>query len=183
MKKENKRLAQEKRAKEREKAAQKAKTKQALQLWLPIVGAIAILIIVIAAIATSGSSESDTTGDIASGTETADSDIGELSVEDISDSGDLNTTGGVAVKDGDTVNIDFTGYIDGETFDGGSTNGAGTDLVIGSGGYIAGFEEGIIGHTVGETFDLNLTFPEDYWDEDYAGKDVVFTTTVNGIYE
>lgn len=183
MKKENKRLAQEKRAKEREKAAQKANLKRTLQLWVPIVGAIAILVIVIAAIATSGNSTSETTDDTVPGTETADSDIGELSVEDISDSGNLNTTEGVVVQDGDTVNIDFTGYIDGETFEGGSTNGAGTDLVIGSGGYIAGFEDGIIGHSVGETFDLNLTFPEDYWNEDYAGKDVVFTTTVNGIYE
>ncbi len=89
----------------------------------------------------------------------------------------------VKVENGDTVNIDYVGYIDGVEFEGGSTDGAGTDLVIGSGTYIDGFEEGIIGHTVGETFDLNLSFPDDYWNTEYAGKDVVFTVTLNEIYE
>lgn len=89
----------------------------------------------------------------------------------------------VKVENGDTVNIDYVGYIDGVEFEGGSTDGAGADLVIGSGTYIDGFEEGIIGHTVGETFDLNLSFPDDYWNTEYAGKDVVFTVTLNEIYE
>ncbi len=87
------------------------------------------------------------------------------------------------VKLGDTVNIDYTGYLDGEAFAGGSTNGAGTNLLIGSGTYIPGFEEGIIGHKVGETFDLNLTFPESYGNKDLAGKDVVFTVTINYIVQ
>ena len=73
----------------------------------------------------------------------------------------LDKTEGV-VQNGDTVNIDYTGYLDGTAFKGGSTNGSGADLELGSGTYIDGFEDGIVGHTVGETFDLNLTFPETY---------------------
>ena len=83
------------------------------------------------------------------------------------------------VEDGDTVNIDYVGKIDGEEFDGGSAEGY--DLEIGSCTFIDGFEDGIIGMQVGETKDLELTFPEDYHSEDLAGKDVVFTVTVNSI--
>ena len=85
------------------------------------------------------------------------------------------------VKEGDTVNIDFVGKIDGKEFEGGS----GTyDLVIGSGSFIEGFEEGLIGAEKGETRDLNLTFPEDYHPEEgLNGKDVVFTVTVNKVSE
>ena len=95
----------------------------------------------------------------------------------------MNTEEGLEVKEGDTVNIDYTGYKDGEAFAGGSTNGGGAYLVIGSGTYIDGFEDGLIGHRVGETVDLNLTFPEDYGAEELAGADVVFNVTINGIYE
>lgn len=83
------------------------------------------------------------------------------------------------VEDGDIVNIDYTGKIDGEEFDGGSATGY--DLTIGSGSFIDGFEDGLIGHKVGETVDLNLTFPDDYSNTDVAGKDVVFTVTINSI--
>jgi len=83
------------------------------------------------------------------------------------------------VEDGDTVNIDYVGKIDGEEFDGGSAEGY--DLEIGSCTFIDGFEDGIIGMQVGETKDLELTFPEDYHSEELAGKDVVFTVTVNSI--
>ena len=83
------------------------------------------------------------------------------------------------VEDGDTVNIDYVGKLDGEEFDGGSAEGY--DLEIGSCTFIDGFEDGIIGMQVGETKDLELTFPEDYHSEDLAGKDVVFTVTVNSI--
>lgn len=86
-----------------------------------------------------------------------------------------------AVEDGDIVNIDYTGYKDGEAFDGGSTDGAGTALWIGSDSYIDGFEDGLIGVMPGETVDLNLTFPENYSSTDLAGAEVVFTVTVNGI--
>ena len=87
------------------------------------------------------------------------------------------------VQDGDTVNIDYVGkYADTkEAFDGGTAQGA--DLVIGSHSYIDGFEDGLIGAKVGETRDLNLTFPENYGATNLAGKDVVFTVTVNSISE
>ncbi|MBR4036068.1 MAG: FKBP-type peptidyl-prolyl cis-trans isomerase [Oscillospiraceae bacterium] len=86
------------------------------------------------------------------------------------------------VKDGDSINIDFDGKIDGVAFEGGSTGGAGNDVTIGSGRFIEGFEEQIIGHKAGETFDINVTFPEDYGNEELNGKDAVFTITVNHLY-
>ena len=85
-----------------------------------------------------------------------------------------------AAKEGDTVNIDYVGKIDGEEFDGGSAQGA--DLKLGSGKFIDGFEDGLIGARKGETRTLNLTFPEDYT-QDLAGKAVEFTVTVNAVKE
>lgn len=85
-----------------------------------------------------------------------------------------------AAKEGDTVNIDYVGKIDGEEFDGGSDQGA--DLKLGSGKFIDGFEDGLIGAREGETRTLNLTFPEDYT-QDLAGKAVEFTVTVNAVKE
>jgi trigger factor len=83
------------------------------------------------------------------------------------------------VAEGNIVNIDYDGKIDGETFSGGSATGY--SLVIGSNTFITGFEDGLIGVMPGETVDLNLTFPDDYSNADLAGKDVVFTVTVNYI--
>ena len=84
------------------------------------------------------------------------------------------------VESGDVVNIDYVGKIDGEEFSGGSATGQ--HLKIGSGSFIDGFEDGLIGKNVGETVDLNLTFPEDYSNNtDLAGKAVVFTVTINSI--
>lgn len=84
------------------------------------------------------------------------------------------------VESGDVVNIDYVGKIDGEEFSGGSATGQ--HLEIGSGSFIDGFEDGLIGKTVGETVELNLTFPEDYTNNtDLAGKAVVFTVTINSI--
>ena len=85
------------------------------------------------------------------------------------------------VKSGDTVNIDYVGTKDGEAFDGGSAQGY--DLEIGSGSFIDGFEEGLIGKEIGSEVDLNLTFPEDYGVEDLNGADVVFHVTLNYIAE
>ncbi|MCC8029008.1 MAG: trigger factor [Lachnospiraceae bacterium] len=85
------------------------------------------------------------------------------------------------VEDGDTVNIDYVGTIDGEEFDGGSAEGY--DLEIGSDSFIDGFEDGLIGAEVGSTLDLNLTFPDDYSTEELAGQAVVFTVTINSIVE
>ena len=83
------------------------------------------------------------------------------------------------VQDGDTVNIDYVGRIDGEEFDGGSAEGY--DLTIGSGSFIDGFESGLVGHRVGETVTLELTFPEDYADSTKAGVDAEFDVTINSI--
>ena len=85
-----------------------------------------------------------------------------------------------AVETGDTVNIDFEGKKDGVAFDGGTSQGY--DLTIGSGSFIAGFEDGLIGVMPGETVDLDLSFPDPYPNNpDLAGKPVVFTVTVNFI--
>ncbi len=86
-----------------------------------------------------------------------------------------------AVQNGDTVNIDFAGrHKDtGEYFEGGTSQGY--DLKIGSGSFINGFEDGLVGVKVGETVDLNLTFPENYGSQELAGKEVIFTVTVNSI--
>ena len=84
---------------------------------------------------------------------------------------------------GDTVNIDYVGTVDGVEFDGGNTNGAGTDLTIGSGQYIDDFEEQLIGAHVGDTVEVNVTFPDNYGNEELNGKDAVFEVVINGIYE
>lgn len=84
------------------------------------------------------------------------------------------------VVSGDTVNIDYVGKKDDVAFDGGTASGA--SLEIGSGSFIEGFEEGLIGAAVGETRELELTFPENYRNTELAGQDVIFTVTVNFIY-
>lgn len=83
------------------------------------------------------------------------------------------------VAEGDIVSIDYEGKLDGEAFDGGTAKDY--DLEIGSGSFIDGFEDGLIGVNVGDTVDLNLTFPENYFSEDLAGQEVVFTVTVHAI--
>jgi len=95
----------------------------------------------------------------------------------------LSTTSDItdrAVQDGDTVNIDYVGYMDGTAFDGGTD--AGFDLVIGSDTFIDGFEDGIIGHNIDETFDVVCTFPDPYQNNpDLAGKEATFSVKVNRI--
>lgn len=84
------------------------------------------------------------------------------------------------VQMGDVANIDYEGKKDGVAFEGGTAKGF--DLSIGSGRFIDGFEDGVVGMQVGETKDLNLTFPDPYDNNpDLAGKPVVFTVTVNSI--
>lgn len=85
------------------------------------------------------------------------------------------------VEDGDVVNIDYEGVKGEEAFDGGTAKGA--YLTIGSGRFIEGFESGLIGHSVGENVDLNLTFPEDYQSEELAGQAVVFHVKINSIHD
>lgn len=79
-------------------------------------------------------------------------------------------------QSGDTVNISYVGKIDGVAFDGGTAT---DDLLLGSGSYIPGFEDGVIGMKVGETKDISVTFPEDYFSKELAGKTAVFTITLN----
>lgn len=86
-----------------------------------------------------------------------------------------------AVKDGDIVNIDFVGKLDGEEFPGGDAEGY--ELVIGSGAFIPGFEEQIIGKEIGQEFDVDVVFPEEYHDESLAGKNVIFEVKLNSIQE
>ena len=86
-----------------------------------------------------------------------------------------------AAADGDTVNIDYAGSVDGVAFSGGTYSGY--SLTLGSGTFIDGFEDQIVGHTPGETFDVTVTFPEDYGNEDLNGKEAVFETTLNYIKE
>lgn len=80
---------------------------------------------------------------------------------------------------GDVVNIDFEGFVDSEKFDGGTAQGV--ELEIGKGQFIAGFEDQIIGHKVGEEFEINVTFPETYHVASLANKPAVFKTKLNKI--
>jgi len=84
-------------------------------------------------------------------------------------------------KDGDEVTIDFVGKKDDVAFDGGTAKDY--DLKLGSNSFIPGFEEGIVGKSIGDTFDLKLKFPETYHVADLAGADVVFTTTLKKVHE
>ncbi|MDN6030306.1 MAG: trigger factor [Lactococcus plantarum] len=80
---------------------------------------------------------------------------------------------------GDTVVIDFEGKVDGVAFDGGTAENH--SLELGSGSFIPGYEEQLVGHKAGETVEVNVTFPEDYQAEDLAGKAAVFTTTIHEV--
>ena len=80
---------------------------------------------------------------------------------------------------GDIANIDYEGSVDGVAFDGGK--GEGHDLTLGSGAFIPGFEEQIVGKNIGEEFDVNVTFPEEYHAKDLAGKAAVFKTKLNAL--
>ena len=85
------------------------------------------------------------------------------------------------MADGDSVNIDYVGSVDGVEFEGGTTNGAGTTVIIGTTKYIDDFLEQLIGHKPGETVQVEVTFPEDYGKEELNGKDAVFVTKINYI--
>jgi trigger factor len=86
-----------------------------------------------------------------------------------------------SAQEGDVVNIDFVGMKDGEAFEGGTAEGY--DLELGSGSFIDGFEDGLIGAEIGDELSLNLTFPENYGNAELAGQPVVFDVTVNKIQE
>lgn len=84
-----------------------------------------------------------------------------------------------AAADGDTVTIDFDGYVDGVAFDGGKAEGY--DLRLGSGQFIPGFEAQIVGHAIGDAFDVNVEFPAEYHAEELAGKPAVFKVVLHAI--
>ena len=84
-----------------------------------------------------------------------------------------------AAENGDTVVIDFEGFVGGEAFDGGK--GENYSLELGSGSFIPGFEDQLVGHKSGESLDVNVTFPEDYQAEDLAGKEAVFKVTIHEV--
>ena len=95
---------------------------------------------------------------------------------------EASTDGTLEIKDGDEVNIDFVGTIDGVEFEGGNSNGAGYNLTIGSNFFIDDFEQQLIGHKPGENLTVEATFPEDYQnDATVAGKDASFAVTINSI--
>jgi len=107
--------------------------------------------------------------------EQIDEDIASL----LEDYKELSTDASLKIQDGDTVDIGYVGSIDGVEFDGGASESY--ELEIGSGSFIDGFEDALIGHDNMSSFDINVTFPEDYSSTDLAGKDAVFAITVNGI--
>ena len=86
------------------------------------------------------------------------------------------------IKDGDKVNIDYVGTIDGVEFEGGNSGGNGYDLTIGSGTFIEGFESQLIGHKPGEDVTVKVTFPDDYNKTELAGKPAEFAVTIHGLY-
>ena len=85
------------------------------------------------------------------------------------------------IKDGDSVNIDYLGKTGGVAFDGGSTDGAGTDVVIGETQFVDDFIEQLKGHKPGDKFDINVDFPADYQEPTLSGKPAVFSITINHI--
>ena len=192
MKKENRQMAQERRAQERKRKEQKEKTKKFLMIGLPVL----VVVLFIAVIIVDAVQNSNITGETASAAKSSVSNETTSKVENsVTDENEnagsvieaeettYQTDPSLTVENGDTVNIDYVGSIDGVEFSGGTTQGMGTDLVIGSGLYIDDFEEQLIGAHPGDHVTVTVTFPEDYGKEDLNGKEAVFTVTVNGIYD
>ena len=152
MKKENQKLAKVRKAQQKKQQAQAAKMKKICTFVIP--GVLLLALIIWAAI---------------SGVEPKVTYT-------------LKTDATLQVKDGDTINLDYVGYIDGVEFEGGSTKGQGTYLTIGSKTYIDDFEEQLIGSHPGDEVEVNVTFPENYGKEELNGKDAKFVVKVNGIY-
>ena len=111
-------------------------------------------------------------------TTVTDDDVQEEVQNDLYTNADYTEVTDRAAQNGDTVNIDYIGKIDGAEFDGGSD--ADFDLELGSGTFLSDFEDGIVGMKTGETKDITVTFPEDY-DGELDGKTAVFSVTVNSI--
>lgn len=179
MKKENRKAAQERRAKQR---AAEARKKKIIHVLVPTIIIAACAVLVIGIVYSAKQADSDVkTSDSAydsTGSVTAYS-AANASVSTASTSESVVSESAQTAEMGDTVVIDYVGKIDGEAFDGGTAENQ--TLTLGSGTYIDGFEDQIVGHQVGETFDINVTFPDDYGASDLAGKDAVFTITLDAI--
>lgn len=114
--------------------------------------------------------------------EVAASVVEEEFMEYVADYAELEEVNRAAVM-GDVVNINYVGKMNGEAFEGGTDDSAdGFDLELGAGSFIAGFEEGLVGAAAGDVRELNLVFPENYYEE-LAGQPVVFTVTINKVFE
>ncbi len=176
MKKENRKMAQQRRAEERRKKEFQKKVSKALVIGIPSLAVLALVIVLIVdAVNNKGTSGQTNDTNTESTADTSGTDTGSTA---------YSTDASLTVENGDTVNIDYVGSVDGVQFDGGNTQGMGTDLVIGSGSYIDDFEEQLIGAHPGDTVEVNVTFPDPYKNNtDLSGKEAVFTVTVNGIYE
>ena len=156
MKKENQQLARARKAQQKKQQAQAAMMKKISIYAIPAL--ICIALMVWALLSTPSSSDK--------------SDLIMSLKKDTS----------LEVVNGDTVNIDYVGSIDGVEFEGGNTKGHGADLKIGSKTYIDDFEEQLIGAHPGDEVDVYVTFPETYGKAELAGKEALFKVKVNGIY-
>ena len=176
-------MAQQRRAEERRKKEFRKKLSKILVIGVPSLAVLALVIVLIVDGVTnnSGENQSNSTDTEASSGTDSTSDTYDTDSQDTGSS--YSTDSSLTVEDGDTVNIDYVGSVDGVEFDGGNTQGMGTDLVIGSGSYIDDFEDQLIGAHPGDQVDVYVTFPEDYGVEELNGKEALFQVTVNGIYE
>lgn len=168
MKKENKKLAQERRAKERKQKAIKDMVSKICKIGIPSLLLLLIIVIAVVNPFAAKDTDADTTND--------------ATAEDTTDNTTLLTDTSLEITDGDTVNIDYVGSIDGVEFDGGNTQGMGADLTIGSGTYIDDFEQQLIGAHPGDEVDVYATFPENYGNDALNGKEALFKVVINGIY-
>lgn len=173
MNKENRKAAKERRAKEREHEAKVAHYKKIWSWAGPALIVVVIVGLIIASVLDSKRLSA----------KSASEDTSTVSSASTSASASLQTDTSLTIEDGDTVNIDYVGSIDGVEFQGGNTNGSGADLVIGSHTYIDDFEEQLIGHHPGDSVDVTVTFPEDYGKDELNGKEALFKVTINGIYK
>ena len=159
MNKENRKAAKERRAKEREHEAKVAHYKK---IWSWVGPALIVVVIVGLVIASVLDSKRLSSKSSSEDTSTA-SSAASASSASTSASASLQTDTSLTIEDGDTVNIDYVGSIDGVEFQGGNTNGSGADLVIGSHTYIDDFEEQLIGHHPGDSVDVTVkTSPADF---------------------
>lgn len=184
MKMENKREAQERRAAERKK-----KEREALLRRITIIVVIVAAVVGLVGYGVYDSKHNTSANEATQQSSTdASTSVSDDTASSSAASTTLNTDTSLEVADGDTVNIHYVGSVDGVEFQGGTGD---YDLEIGSGTFIPGFEEQLVGAHVGDTVDVKVTFPEGYRDSADAegnkmvlsGADAVFTVTINGIYK